>query len=797
MDTEQQLRLLAPDDHDLKSVKVFPLIRSVKKEVIVSAHTALSWDQLTASDINFAIVRPLVFKYARLTNPAILYVCLVVRSHFLNAAEDDLAFSAVNCSRANLCELLAMKLVNHFAHNRIQLVSVLTAGWNPLTGAAPDVVSDVKSLLGGDDKNIDNPQSALEVPSPSSPFQSALNSPSFFLLQMAIATRAKSFIATTVVQTVVNDIWSGRVVSISAATRSVIADNYKQRSVQIYDVREAPWLDHYRLRVPKYGAILECMNFAALLVTFLLCLTYQDATTVLPFEILFVVFALAFALDEYTASMEHGWSIYFANTWNVFDTGFVLITLVYIGLRIRGLVTDDVAISQLGFDILACGACILIPRLAFFLVSDNVIILALRAMGAEFLFFMGIAVVCFSGLAFTLWSLGGDKWSVRAIVWLMIQIWFGNTSMSFGQASSFHPVIGPIIMTIFAALSNTLLLTILISILGNTFTKIDANASQEYLYQFTITTLEGMKTDALISYQPPFNLLAFAILWPASFALTPRALHTANVFLIRLTSFPILITIHIYERFMLTHASLWGSTQTTAQTLYHSLPRALKALPLLDSLMRPNSSSVYEALFEVETELADDADDADPFGSDGEDDHVGLHSWTSRERERELDGVRTPERPAPRGRRSASHARLGGEGAGLSAPTSPRSRKAASLRPGSARNGGQQPVLHVGGAGEIPSGAHAPRSPLSRLFSGRLEAGNGSGGGGGESARLEAGIRRVQEVLEDVRDLPVNRLKEEMKELQERQARIEGLLMVLTRGMRHDTGGHGSRHDTL
>lgn len=56
----------------------------------------------------------------------------------------------------------------------------------------------------------------------------------------------------------------------------------------------------------------------------------------------------------------------------------------------------------------------------------------------------------------------------------MIQIWFGNTYLSFSQAASFHPVIGPVIMTVFAALSNTLLLTILISILSNTFAKIDA-----------------------------------------------------------------------------------------------------------------------------------------------------------------------------------------------------------------------------------------------------------------------------------------------------------------------------------
>ena len=50
-------------------------------------------------------------------------------------------------------------------------------------------------------------------------------------------------------------------------------------------------------------------------------------------------------------------------------------------------------------------------------------------------------------------------WPLKKIVWLMVQIWFGNTYLSFQQASSFHKVFGPILMTTFAALSNTLLLT--------------------------------------------------------------------------------------------------------------------------------------------------------------------------------------------------------------------------------------------------------------------------------------------------------------------------------------------------
>jgi hypothetical protein len=60
-------------------------------------------------------------------------------------------------------------------------------------------------------------------------------------------------------------------------------------------------------------------------------------------------------------------------------------------------------------------------------------------MTAEFVFFMGIASICFSGLLFTLWTLASERWSIRSIAWLMLQIWFGNTTLSFGQASSFHP----------------------------------------------------------------------------------------------------------------------------------------------------------------------------------------------------------------------------------------------------------------------------------------------------------------------------------------------------------------------
>jgi len=91
-------------------------------------------------------------------------VCLVVRSHFISAAEQDLAFSGVSFSRAILCEILAMKLVHHFASNQIELVSVLTTSWSPLAGATNDVIEDVKNILGNnEDRGVVDLQSALEV----------------------------------------------------------------------------------------------------------------------------------------------------------------------------------------------------------------------------------------------------------------------------------------------------------------------------------------------------------------------------------------------------------------------------------------------------------------------------------------------------------------------------------------------------------------------------------------------------------------------------------------------------------
>lgn len=227
----------------------------------------------------------------------------------------------------------------------------------------------------------------------------------------------------------------------------------------------------------------------------------------------------------------------------------IVIFLLYFGLRVIALASHSTKSSDLAFDILACAACITFPRLVFFVIKENVVILALRGMVASFVSFMTVTILAFTGICFCLWTLGRATWTVKQIVWLMAQIWFGSSYLGFSASESFHPIFGPVVLISYAALCNVLLITMLIAILSNKFAAINQNAQQEHLFQRVVKTVEGVKTDALFSYFPPINILAFAILVPLSWTVSARTLHRINVFAIRLTSFPILIAISAYERY--------------------------------------------------------------------------------------------------------------------------------------------------------------------------------------------------------------------------------------------------------
>lgn len=110
---------------------------------------------------------------------------------------------------------------------------------------------------------------------------------------MAIVSMAKHFLSTPLVQHLITLIHSGQIVYLPHSTRSLIIDTYRSEATQArlrrssnaerghyhepeapggvytYDPFEAGWLDHGRLRVPRWRNWLQFQSFAVLLGLFI------------------------------------------------------------------------------------------------------------------------------------------------------------------------------------------------------------------------------------------------------------------------------------------------------------------------------------------------------------------------------------------------------------------------------------------------------------------------------------------------------------------------------------------------
>lgn len=320
----------------------------------------------------------------------------------------------------------------------------------------------------------------------------------------------------------------------------------------------------------------------------------------------------------------------------------------------------------------------------------------------------------------------------------------------------------------------------------------------------------SVKSDALFSYQPPFNLLAFLILFPLSFVLTPRSLHTVNVFMIKVTvslvlismngliltyyvflqSFPFLVLIGVYERYLRKGQKLREQSSDAANHLYNRLSRQMKNMPILEHIVGSASMDVYEAIFETDLSggynIFEDSDDEgrerDPFHAIRErsrsrmrgEDVFGSRARTVSRDSREAPSINVSRPSTSRasspdpGRRPSSLSRntqtpssqlrsrrdITASGSGVSPSGSPRPRRVA------------LPQIQPANSGEILSAA--PKSPLVAFFGGgrREHSSSQVDRAAAVAATAEAGIKRIEALAEDIKKLPVNKLKDEMKELQ-------------------------------
>jgi hypothetical protein len=283
---------------------------------------------------------------------------------------------------------------------------------------------------------------------------------------------------------------------------------------------------------------------------------------------------------------------------------------IYLGIRIHGWRTGSLERGQQALDVLAMGAPVLVPRLAFNLMSENMLFISLREMMRDFTVLTILAVWCFAGFLLSMmWLSNGTLQLITVSKW-MLWVWFGLDGTGIQRSVDFHWLLGPILMVTFAFLGNTLFLTILVSMLSTTFSTIVANATAEIQFRRAVLTFEGVKADAIFAYQPPLNILALLILLPLKMMISPRWFHKINVAAIRTLNAPLLLIIGLVER-----RRLWSASIRRPKDA-EQLPKLSGRAVLWDFSRGFSAHGDIQAVFDAEPpqEIQDEIENDDDLG---------------------------------------------------------------------------------------------------------------------------------------------------------------------------------------
>ncbi|KAI0140904.1 nonselective cation channel [Hypoxylon sp. NC0597] len=601
---QEQEQLFSCSTNAHAHLPVYTNIHRIRRDVISIVEDYLTLEQLTDLRLNISVVRPLVDKLYEQNDISIVYCLLVNRSQFLHEQEHMTNKQNVHFTRATLCELVATRILRRFGDDNpgseglLLLANILVAGFGPFQNAPEEVRQE--AFLG--------PTWSQHRTLPA--------------LEVAILSSSKYFLSSTHCQKVVNAIYIGQVIytpstfgeykttftievfilyspitfilsNTNMTTLDMIPDRYKQKPISLYEPREAPLLNQYRLIVPRTRNVLEIIQFIILLTLYLLFMLERNPEYLSILEIAFAVYAFGWVLDQFATILAHGWNVYTQNLWSFLDVIFALVYWTYLILRIYGWKSGQPGPGQQALDVLAMGAPVLVPRLAFNLLSDNLVFLSLRSMMADFTLLTLLAAWCFCGFLLSMVWLAEGRHNLVTISKWMLWIWFGLDGTGVSRSTEFHWLLGPILMITFAFLGNTLFLTILVSMLSNTFSTIVNNASAEMQFRKAVLTLEGVKSDAIFAYQPPFNIIALFILVPMRFVVSPRWFHKIHVATVRTINLPVLLFIAVVERRL-----LWSDTEL-ADYPTQQLPKKRRSRNWFWEKWRITSHGDIQAVFDI------------------------------------------------------------------------------------------------------------------------------------------------------------------------------------------------------
>lgn len=547
----------------LDSIPIFTLTHALRTLVTSKCDTVLSWEQLRSPQISQFLLKPIEQEirnnhFNAATEYALMANCL----QYTKEGAISSGNSGANKTRAMICELLCIKLLRD--HSNRELIDALSYDFDPLQGQAngPEVTNN------GGQRQGDNRRKPPQRPARISCFE------------IAIRAQAKRFLAHPLVVKQLEAIWAGTIVFHSAAdnmhrvvpfmrqqqprlygttdvgapARSSQSSGHPlRRAVTLYNPRDASLFKLSRLRVPRYRNILSTMSFAVLLILFVAVLV-ERSLEISTLEVVFWFWAAGYMLDEIVGFNEQGFGLYLASFWNTFDLGILLILLVHLALRIYGIVMPDVkkhTVASLAYDVLAADAILLFPRL--FSVLDHYryfspLLIAFRYMAADLVAVSLLILISCSGffVALTL-SFGNDGVDTpSSVAYALLQMVMGFTPAAWDRWDRYN-ALGKFILTLFLFICHFLVVTILITVLTNSFMAVVRNAHDEHQFLFAVNTISHVKSDALFSYVAPTNLLQW-LLVPVRYFVPFRQYVKLNRTTIKVTHFPLLFAIYVYEK---------------------------------------------------------------------------------------------------------------------------------------------------------------------------------------------------------------------------------------------------------
>ncbi|RYP18723.1 hypothetical protein DL765_003745 [Monosporascus sp. GIB2] len=297
----------------------------------------------------------------------------------------------------------------------------------------------------------------------------------------------------------------------------------------------------------------------------------------------FWFWSAGFMLDEIVGFNEQGFSLYIMSFWNIFDLGILLLLIVYYCMRVYGVfLIEPQHWNDMAYDVLAANAILLLPRI--FSVLDHYqyfsqLLIAFRLMAMDLVAVFVLVLISCSGF-FVFFTLSKNQNDAPEVAYKIFQILMGFTPAAWDVWPQYN-VLGRTLLIIFLIICHFLVVTILITVLTNSFMAIASNAREEHQFLFAINTISMVKNDALFSQ---FVLL--------------------NRMVIKVTHFPILFTIFLYEKYFLA-TSMYEPTDLI-DNHGHSKPRRISFADPANrgSIFSPNVRAREESIAGMQKDQA-------------------------------------------------------------------------------------------------------------------------------------------------------------------------------------------------